>query len=114
MSDSQRSPRFDQDGFLIMGESWSEQLAIELAAGSGISPLTEEHWRVLHYLRAHFFVTGALPPERNVCRAIGLAQHCEEKLFGNDLKRAWRIAGLPNPGEEAKAYMGQKSNGDWP
>lgn len=112
MSESQRHPQFDQDGFLLSGESWSEKLASELAMSSGISTLTHDHWRVLHYLREHFYAAGTLPPVRNVCRDLDLPEDCEETLFGNDLKRAWRIAGLPNPGEEAKVYMGQKSSSD--
>jgi dissimilatory sulfite reductase related protein len=112
MSDPQRSPQFDQDGFLVSGESWSEQLARELAVSSGISTLTDDHWRVLYYLRENYHDSCSLLPERIVCHALGLPEHCEQKLFGNDLKRAWRIAGLPNPGEEAKVYMGQGPSSD--
>lgn len=32
------------------------------------------------------------------------AEHCVKQLFGGPLE-AWRIAGLPDPGEEARAYM---------
>lgn len=112
MNEQKKEPQFDQDGFLLAGESWSEQLARHLAVSSGIPELTDDHWRILHYLREHFFAAGTIPPVRNVCRDLSLPDHCEEKLFGNDLKRAWRIAGLPNPGEEAKAYMGQSSSSD--
>jgi dissimilatory sulfite reductase related protein len=112
MSVPQRSPQFDQDGFLVSGEHWSEQLARELAVSSGIPALTDDHWRVLYYLRENYYDSCSLPPERIVCHALGLPEHCEQKLFGNDLKRAWRIAGLPNPGEEAKAYMGQGPSND--
>jgi tRNA 2-thiouridine synthesizing protein E len=108
----QTVPKFDTDGFLIAGEHWSEELAREMAASLGIKKLTFDHWQVLHYLRKHYYASGTLPPVRNVCRDLGLARHCEEKLFGNDLKRAWRIAGLPNPGEEAKVYMGQKASSE--
>jgi tRNA 2-thiouridine synthesizing protein E len=55
-----------------------------------------------------------LPVERTVCREIGMDPHCIETLFDKDLKCAWRIAGLPNPGEEAKVYMGQRSTRDYP
>ena len=105
-------PRFDHDGFLIAGESWSEILARQLADSSGIQTLTEEHWRVIEYLRAHYCAAHTLPVVRTLCRQLGLREHCVEKLFGNDLRRAWRIAGLPNPGEEAKVYMAQKSSSD--
>jgi TusE/DsrC/DsvC family sulfur relay protein len=103
------SPDFDEDGFLLSSDRWSEPVAVDLAASSGIDQLSEDHWRVIRHLRKHFLAHGTLPVERNICREVGLEQHCIEELFGNDLKRAWRIAGLPNPGEEAKVYMAQRS-----
>lgn len=106
--------KFDEDGFLREPGQWSEQVAAEIAQASGIERLGEDHWRVLRYLREHFLDCGTLPAERVVCRETGLAAHCMETLFANDLKQAWRIAGLPNPGEEAKAYMGQRSTPDNP
>jgi tRNA 2-thiouridine synthesizing protein E len=33
-----------------------------------------------------------------------LGEHGVQRLFGG-CREAWRIAGLPNPGEEAKNYM---------
>jgi tRNA 2-thiouridine synthesizing protein E len=42
---------------------------------------------------------------RHVCGVTHLEKHCVTDLFGNGSKEAWRVAGLPNPGEEAKAYM---------
>ena len=105
-------PRFDEDGFMLAPDAWSEAVAVEIANSSGIGQLNEDHWRVLRYLREHFLANGTLPVERNLCREVGLEHHCIEELFGNDLKRAWRIAGLPNPGEEAKVYMAQRSTRD--
>jgi tRNA 2-thiouridine synthesizing protein E len=41
---------------------------------------------------------------RQICREAGLSEHCVSELF-IDPRLAWRIAGLPNPGEEAKVYL---------
>jgi tRNA 2-thiouridine synthesizing protein E len=41
---------------------------------------------------------------RRICAEAGLEQHCVSDLLDNP-QLAWRIAGLPNPGEEALAYM---------
>jgi len=105
---------FDEDGFLKSPGIWSESVAEEIARSSGIERLNKDHWRVLHYLRDHFLNCRTLPVERTVCREIGMDPHCMETLFDKDLKCAWRIAGLPNPGEEAKVYMGQRSTRDNP
>jgi len=95
----------DDDGYLVDPARWSQALAGELAACCGIARLGEGHWKVLAYLREHYLVNGTIPAERNVCRQLDLEHDCMEKLFVGDLLCAWRIAGLPNPGEEAKSYL---------
>jgi len=40
-----------------------------------------------------------------VCRDAGVERERVNEMFGYCLN-AWRIAGLPNPGEEAKSYLG--------
>jgi len=95
---------FDEDGFLCESGNWSPSLAEELAREAGISELTAKHWEVIHYVRERYFSIGALPVMRLVCRAAGLDPKNGHHLFSS-CKSLWRIAGLPNPGEEAKSYM---------
>jgi TusE/DsrC/DsvC family sulfur relay protein len=97
--------QFDADGFIKNPRQWNEDLAELIAEADGIGELTAEHWRVIHYLREHYLKFHAMPIMRHVCGVTHLEKHCVTDLFGNDSKKAWRIAGLPNPGEEAKAYM---------
>jgi len=95
---------FDGQGYLVDPNHWSEALTLQLARDAGLPPLTEAHWQVIHYLRDYYHRLGAMPPARRVCRQLGIAGHDIKAMFGNCL-RVWRIAGLPNPGEEAKAYI---------
>lgn len=95
---------FDRDGFLLDPESWTPERAARIARLDGIAELTPKHWEVVRHVRKHFHATGALPVMRLVCRAAGLDRHKAHKLFSS-CKGLWRVAGLPNPGEEAKAYM---------
>lgn len=95
---------FDEDGFLLDHALWSEQLARELAELDGVGALGEKHWRVIHHIRDRFLSLGALPNMRLICRATGIPKAEIHGLFGGCLK-IWRICGLPNPGEEAKAYL---------
>jgi TusE/DsrC/DsvC family sulfur relay protein len=97
--------RFDEDGFLLGNSVWDDQLAESLAALEGIAPLTSAHWRVIHFVRDRFLRLGAIPPMRRICRSSELSKEEVKNLFGGCMQ-VWRIAGLPNPGEEAKAYMG--------
>ena len=66
--------------------------------------MTEKHWIVLNHVREKYFRLGGLPNMRRVCRETALSKTQIYTLFGSCLA-IWRIAGLPNPGEEARAYM---------
>ncbi len=84
-------------------QPWTEKLAESLAQESGLGHLTEAHWKVIHTLRSHFIQYGALPPMRFACDISRLEPHCVDQLFHTP-QEAWRIAGLPAPGEEAEGY----------
>lgn len=85
-------------------EPWCEDLAKRLAKGHGLERLTPAHWCVIQSLREHFIQYGAMPPMRAVCDHNRLEPHCVNDLF-HDPETAWRIAGLPDPGEEARSYL---------
>jgi tRNA 2-thiouridine synthesizing protein E len=97
-------PPRDADGYLIDCQDWNATLAATLATHEGIDQLGELHWRVIDLVRARYFALGSLPVMRLVCRSVGLDPHQGHKLFSS-CASLWRVAGLPNPGEEAKAYM---------
>jgi dissimilatory sulfite reductase related protein len=96
---------FDEDGFIVDPALWSEQTGRYIAEIRGIGPLNSDHWTVLHFLRDRYLRLGAIPPMRRICRSSALSRNDIKSLFGSCLE-VWRIAGLPNPGEEAKSYMG--------
>lgn len=95
---------FDRDGFFAEPHLWNRQVARRIAAAEGIAALTGKHWEVIDHVRGHYFLNGSLPVMRLVCRAAGLDRHKAHMLFGR-CRSLWRVAGLPNPGEEANAYM---------
>ncbi len=95
---------FDEDGFLMNPFDWDEDLAVQLALGDGLDELTEEHWRMIGYLREHYLAHHTLPPMSYMEWLFGLGRDQGRQLF-HGMREAWRVAGLPNPGEEAKAYM---------
>jgi dissimilatory sulfite reductase related protein len=94
----------DEDGFLANTDDWNEVIARQIADDERVPVLTDRHWQVIHRIRNHYFRIGGVPSLRRVCRATELRKDDIEKLFGGCLA-TWRIAGLPNPGEEAKAYL---------
>lgn len=94
----------DEDGFLRDPHRWSMQTSRILAEVHGIGPLRPDHWAIIFYLREHHLTYGSLPPMSQVCRTRGLNSSAVGRLFGDCLE-AWRVAGLPYPGEEARSYM---------
>jgi tRNA 2-thiouridine synthesizing protein E len=97
-------PAFDEDGFLLDAAQWTETLAEQLAEAAEVHPLTAGHWQTIRYVRDKYLRLGAMPPMRQVCRQIGVNRDEIKHRFGG-CRQLWQIAGLPNPGEEAKAYM---------
>ena len=95
---------FDEDGLMMIPAQWNETVAQEIARRDGIGQLTDEHWEVIRSLREHYAKFGVAPAMINICRSHGKDRHWVHDLFQTCLN-AWRVAGLPNPGEEAKAYL---------
>ena len=95
----------DPEGVFCDPERWTEELARMIARNDGVPVLTPDHWAIIHALRDHYHRFGTAPPAfSHLCNAHHLGRHCIENLFRSE-REAWRIAGLPDPGEEARAYM---------
>ena len=95
---------FDDNGFLVDPGQWDRDLALGIAAELGLGDLEAEHWTVIDYIRAHYLAHGTLPWPSHVCHELDLGEGCVRRLFGSPLE-AWKVAGLPDPGEEARTYM---------
>ncbi len=96
--------QFDEDGFLPDGAPWDEETARRIAVADGLGELDECQMAVVRQLRASYIYLGAIPSLAHVCRFCNLEADCMNTRFP-DTREAWRIAGLPNPGEEAKTYL---------
>jgi tRNA 2-thiouridine synthesizing protein E len=95
---------FDEHGFLENPALWTRDLALGIAAELKLGELSEDHWRVVDQLRAHYLESGRLPGQQTLCRELGLDDDCIVELFDGPLS-AWQIAGLPDPGDEARTHM---------
>ena len=93
----------DEDGYLVDPVDWSPSFTENRALESGIQ-LNEQHWMLIEIIRDKYMRLGALPPMRIVCKAAGFKKNELKQQFGSCLN-LWKMAGLPNPGEEARAYM---------
>ena len=88
----------DQEGFFTSPEEWTEDMAPEIAAHEGIARLTDEHWRVIKFMRAQFSEKGAGPTVRVLGKTSGVSIKELYELFPKGpAKTAAKIAGIPKP-----------------
>ncbi len=96
----------DEEGFLQDPDTWNEQLALWLAKQEHLDAMNNDRWQVIYALRDYYHKHHHVPDFRHLCEAAHQEDvYCMERLFENDGSKAWRIAGLPNPGEEIKSYL---------
>ncbi len=87
----------DDEGFMTSYDEWDEEIAKELAKNIGIE-LTDEHWRVVKFLREDFAETGETPTLRRVSKVGGFPTKELFKLFPKKpAKKMAYVAGLPKP-----------------
>lgn len=87
----------DDEGFLRDFSKWNEKVACALAEREEVDELTKERMEVLNFMRDYYKKFNAFPILRSVCRNIHKPKDCVEEEFIDPMK-AWKIAGLPNPG----------------
>ena len=44
----------DEDGFMQAPEEWNEEVAAALGSTEGVDALTDDHWKVVNYLRDYY------------------------------------------------------------
>ena len=88
----------DEDGFIVNPDDWTEDAARALAGGEGVEELTEEHWKVMNYLRDYYLQFGVAPMIRKLCKQTGFQLKEIYELFpSGPAKGACKVAGLPKP-----------------
>ncbi len=66
-----RTFEVDEDGFLQDPDLWNEDVAKLFAKTEGINEMTDEHWKVVHYLRNYYLEFNIAPMIRKVCKDTG-------------------------------------------
>ncbi len=94
----------DDEGYLEDTESWNDDIARALAENEGIGELTGEMMDVIRFMRSYYRSYNSFPILSSVCKNVHQPKECVNEEFIDPLK-AWKIAGLPNPGEEVIAYL---------
>jgi tRNA 2-thiouridine synthesizing protein E len=88
----------DEDGFIQEPEKWNKEVAEDLAVAEEASPMGEEHWKLVNYLRDYYLKYEIAPPIRMLTKQTGLDLKKIYQLFpGGPAKGACKVAGLPKP-----------------
>lgn len=89
---------FDKDGFMLEPESWGDAVAAAIAREEGIEEMSEDHWKIVNFIRDYWKEHDLAPPVRLVCQQCGVSVRQIYKLFASGPARgACRVAGLPKP-----------------
>ncbi len=94
----------DKDGFLQELDEWSPVIASALATREQLE-LTDEHWEILHLLRAFYSEFQLSPANRPLVKYAALklgpekgnSMHLNRLFKGTPAKLAAKLAGLPKP-----------------
>lgn len=98
----------DEEGFLVNGSDWDEDVAVELAKDENLE-MTETHWGLVDYFREYYQERKVHPTMHLVVKDLGKSlgeSFHEEKayvkylyeLFPSDpISQLCKIAGLPKP-----------------
>ena len=88
----------NDEGFFTDPDQWTEAMASELAAAEGIDELTDDHWRVIRFMRSEFSEKGTGPTVRVLGKTSGVSIKQLYELFPKGpAKSAAKIAGIPKP-----------------
>lgn len=98
----------NERGFMVDLSQWSPGAALYIARRQGLRDwpreLTNDHWRVIDYMRVYYKATGNAPSLRYTCRALDLTKRQFSRLFPGGLMTARRISGLPGPRRAANRH----------
>ena len=88
----------DEDGFMEDPDVWNEEVAVALATTEGVDDMTEEHWKLVNYLRDYYLKFGIAPMIRKLCKETGFPLKKVYELFpSGPAKGACKVAGLAKP-----------------
>jgi len=89
----------NEEGFMAHPEEWNEDIAAVLAKEEeGLESLSEDHWKVIQYIRDYYLEKNLAPMVRKVCKNSGFSLKYIFELFpSGPAKGACKLAGLPKP-----------------
>jgi len=88
----------DEDGFIDDFKNWNEDWAEYVKSVEGINEITDDHWKIIHYLQDYYKENGIAPMIRLLTKKTGFKLKYIYDLFpSGPAKGACKMAGLPKP-----------------
>ena len=88
----------DEDGFIQEPDKWNKAVAEDIAKTEEAYPMSDDHLKLVNYLRNYFLEFEIAPPVRMVIKQTGFDLKTIYNLFpGGPAKGACKVAGLPKP-----------------
>jgi tRNA 2-thiouridine synthesizing protein E len=88
----------DEDGFIQDPAGWDEAVAKSLALTENVDDLSENHWKLVNYLREYYLKFNMAPMIRKLCKETGFSLKEVYEMFpSGPAKGACKVAGLPKP-----------------
>jgi len=99
IAESDKTVELNEEGFLVHPEIWDRNVAQFLAKDQeGIDVLSDEHWRVIDFIRQYYLENNNAPMVRSLCKATQQSLRRIYELFpSGPAKGACKLAGLPKP-----------------
>jgi TusE/DsrC/DsvC family sulfur relay protein len=106
-----KSYQLDTEEFLADYNEWDEDFARGMAPKAGIiSGLTDDHWKIIRFIRDQFNETGKCPLVYETCRINRLHLQEFKRLFPSGyLRGACKLAGVTYK----EGYLNQSGLGDF-
>jgi len=88
----------DEDGFMTNPGEWNDDVAMVLASTEDLAELTEDHWKIMKFIRQYYQEFGVAPMVRKLCKETGFKLKEMYALFpSGPAKGACKVAGLEKP-----------------
>ena len=88
----------DEDGFMMEPHLWNEEVAKAMATTEGVDEMTEDHWKLVNYIRDYYLEYDVAPMIRKLCKKTGFKLKRIYELFpSGPAKGVCKVAGLPKP-----------------
>jgi tRNA 2-thiouridine synthesizing protein E len=98
------SVRIDDEGYLVEPADWNEDVATRLARSENLD-LTDDHWKVLRFMREYYHEHLLAPDARfaikYLAEVLGYGKAAKKRLFElfpyGYVKQACKVAGMRRP-----------------